>query len=121
MESEAFDFLAELRSSLQALAQPAETQLRLYPDGVVKADELALDFEHWRLCALGRHGCEMSADQRRTLDALDQLLAAMSGVSNAGHWTEDALWTDPAWMQVRELAAQALTAFGWPNPSPLPT
>jgi hypothetical protein len=35
-----------LREAVQALAAPGEVALALVPDGTVKADELALDFDN---------------------------------------------------------------------------
>lgn len=44
-----------LRQQVQLLAAPADVALAFYPDGTVKADELALDFDNF-----GRAGLENS-------------------------------------------------------------
>jgi hypothetical protein len=41
-----------LKHSIQLLASPAEFQLKMLPDFVCKADELALDFDLWREAVL---------------------------------------------------------------------
>jgi len=41
-----------LKHSIQLLACSPETQLKMLPQFVGKAEELALDFDHWREVAL---------------------------------------------------------------------
>jgi hypothetical protein len=111
--------MRELKYSLQALALPAAVQLELYPDGAAKADELALDFDHFQLCVRDNYGGDLSERQRRLLDRLDQELEEMSGAQNASLWTEEALRKAPEWEHIRVLAKEALESFGWEvNPPP---
>ncbi|HYI47731.1 MAG TPA: hypothetical protein VEX35_04625 [Allosphingosinicella sp.] len=109
----------QLQRAVLALAQPPEVQLRLFPDFVCKADELALDFEDG-LYELVGHEDEIDQGQRAAIDALDGLLIGMSGRANASFWTEDALRSHPIWDEIRDAAKAVAEAFGWAiqNPGP---
>lgn len=107
--------------SVQALAAPADVQITLYPDFVVKADELALDFENWYECARSILASGWSESQRAALAALDAKLGEMSrggAEFTADLWLESGLASDPNWQQVRELARAALRLFSWPVERP---
>ena len=103
----------ELRNALKALAAPGPQALALVPDGTVKADELALDYDNFVHAYLGNFRDEISQSQREALLAIDAMLRGMSGRENAGLWTEDAVISHPKWESVRILARDALTALGW--------
>jgi hypothetical protein len=60
-----------MKHSLQALSLPASTQNSLFPEFVVRADELVLDFDHWRVCAVGNYRAEMTDAQLDSLAAID--------------------------------------------------
>ena len=102
-----------LKHSLQALALTAHVQIELFPDFVGKAAELALDYSHWHLCVLGNFADEVTYQQAFVLQVLDSRLEEMSGQANSALWTDAALRNRSEWASVRDLAAQALTAFGW--------
>ena len=107
--------------SVQALAAPAEVQVTLYPDFVVKANELALDFDNWYECARFSLAPEWSESQRTSLAALDAKLDAMSRSGaefTEDLWLESALAADPNWEQVRDLARTAIRLFSWPVECP---
>ncbi|HSI36548.1 MAG TPA: thioredoxin domain-containing protein, partial [Tepidisphaeraceae bacterium] len=108
----------ELKRSLQALAAPADAQLRMFPAGVAKADELALDYNHW-LDVVSGWGFELSEGQQRDLADVDRALETMSGPND--HWSESALQSDPAWANVRDLARRALAAIEHVTDSPEPS
>jgi hypothetical protein len=110
-----------LRETLQALAAPPDVQLARFPDFVVKADELALDFDHALVLVRQDGGAALSAEQHAALSMVDGLLDAMSGAANARLWTERALREGAEWGRVRAAAAAALRAFGWPVEPPPPT
>lgn len=113
MDEEAKNYLRDrFHAQLQALCQPAEAQLRLYPDCCQKVDELAVDFgNHWE-----SYDSNLSADvtsrQRTAIEAIEDLLDAMGG--KAEYWTKAALATSPEWQRVRLAARQALEALDWP-------
>ena len=110
----------DLRSALQALAATPEIQVARFPDFVVVADELALDFDDALL--MFRQGSPtLSPQQTAHLQALDTLLHEMSGAANASLWTLAALNTSPEWVTVRTHARELLVAFGWPLDPPPPT
>src|SRR3954469_23622245 len=112
---------AYLRETLQALAAPPDVQLARFPDFVVKADELALDFDHALTLVRQDGGAALSAGQHAAVGAVDDLLGAMSGAANARLWTERALREGAEWARVRAAAAAALRTFGWPAEPPPPT
>jgi len=103
-----------LQWALQALAQPAEVQLTLFPDFVCKTDELALDFDN----ALGATSDLLNSEQRECLRPIDKVLDEFSGEANASYWSEDALRNNSLWSYVRNMARHALELFGWPNVPP---
>lgn len=112
--------LANLRYSLQLLAAAAPDQIAhfLPPDFAFKADEMALDFEHWATCV--DTYWTLTEEQTAQLTELDAYLASLSGPPNAAFWTDEALVSDPRWEQVRALAQAALTSFQWPREVPPP-
>jgi hypothetical protein len=102
------------------LAQPPEVQLGLFPDFVSKADELALDFADG-LHELVGHEDEITTEQRAAVDAIDALLATMSGDGNASFWTEEGVRSDPKWGEIRTAAKATAAAFGWELRAPAPS
>ena len=106
--------LERLKHSLQHLAIPAPRQVALFPDFVVKTDELVLAFDHWRLCAVGNYGAEMTAAQKEALAAIDEFTKKPDRVV----WEEASLYTHPFWECVRGMAKVALGSFGWPLEEP---
>jgi hypothetical protein len=109
-----------LRWSIQALSQPVEVQLALFPDFTCKADELALNFEDGIYELVGRDA-HVTVDQRGAIDYLDELVTTMSGEHNAEFWTEAALEKHPAWEEIRARARSVAVAFGWPIQPPEPS
>lgn len=108
------DFILDgVRKAVEALAAPGETALATMPEGSVKADELALDFDNFGRAALESLGSEMTEVQRESLRNIDRLLSAMIGGHQADLWTEEAVRTHPKWQDVRDAAGRALTDFGW--------
>jgi len=108
--------LRYLRWSLQALAASPSEQLALFPDAVAKADELVLDFDNCAAVVRGRDDAALSESQIDALAAIDQHLATMSRLASeldADIWSEAALRDDPHWQRTRQLADEALAAFGW--------
>lgn len=102
-----------LKHALQSLAMVAEIQLSLFPEFVLKAEELALTFEHWYLCLRNNDEDKLSEDQKLSLAAIDEYLNQMSGEGKAHLWTEEATESEPEWEKLRELARQALKSFDW--------
>ena len=108
--------LRYLRWSLQALAASPSEQLALFPDAVAKADELVLDFDNCAAVVRERDDASLSDSELEALAAIDRQLAAMSRLASeldADMWSEAALRNDQHWQQTRQLAAEALEAFGW--------
>ena len=106
-----------LKHSVQLLAMPAEIQLNLLPSFVCKADELALEFDHWREVSFHNYRNEFSAEQ---LSAMIELNGKLDWLTANGkhHWTEEAVRMSPEWEDVRHLAAQVLKAFSWTTEIP---
>ena len=113
--------IEQLVHALQALAAPADVQIARFPDFVVRADELALDFDDALRLSLDCPQVELRPAQREALLKVDLHLTTMSGRENAHLWTEAALHERAEWAQVRELAAQALQELGQPRTTPPPT
>lgn len=111
--------LPRTRWAIQALAQPYNVQLSLFPDFTHKPDELALSFEDALYELVGREDL-VSAEQRSAIDHLDDIVSAMSGEENADFWTEDAVRHHPTWEEFRVRAKLVAQAFGWPIESPGP-
>ncbi len=101
--------LEQLIAAVSRLARPAEGQtayLRAFAVGN-SADELALEFDDVRDAALPL----LTVEQRRSVLALDEQLAAMSGLENADVWSHDALITSDSWTHVRAFARNALASL----------
>ena len=111
--------LPRLRAALQALAQPASSQASLFPDFVVVADELALEFDDWfRVATTPELVPELTQPQCAALRAIDEQFARMSDDRDV--WSEEALAGHRDWDEVRSLARQALAEFGWQPELPAP-
>ena len=106
-----------LKHSLQILASSPEVQLRLLPSFVVKADELALEFDHWRIVVLHNYSEDFTSDQLSALTALDAKLVWLTTSGNK-HWTDQAVRESSGWREIRELATGALNKLGWPIETP---
>ncbi len=104
--------------AVQALAQPADVQLTLFPPFVVVADELALDFDNWWKTFESNFGDSCSRQQRQAVVALNQLLDEMSGPEKPELWLGPECLNQPKWTEVRQLAADVLSTFGWPLDAP---
>ena len=92
---------------LQALAQPYEIQVSLFPDFACAADELALEWERVFL------GIKNAGDAiSRELDEIDSKILSISGINNAEFWTDAALQERKEWEDIRDLARTALTKIG---------
>lgn len=114
MDQETWDaVLDRLKESLQALALPADTQLILFPDFVCKADELALDYDHWFRCALSNSDSRLTAEQESHLRAVDSLLDQMTGQADSSLWSDEAVHVRPEWEVARRAAREALAVCGW--------
>lgn len=109
--------LEQLKWSVQALAQPAEVQVTLFPVFVCVADELALDLQNWLLAAKGQNIPLGPAAISRITD-IDQELSALSGKAHEEFWNVHALKNDMRWENIRERARAALAAAGWENAAP---
>ncbi len=105
--------LKQLRLSLQLLASPAQDQLHHFPVSWIDLPfEMADDFGHWARCVSTYW--EVPQEQQTRLTLLDDFLSEMSGSHNAAFWTDEALYADPRWEEVRTMAQAALASFGWP-------
>lgn len=109
--------MQKLMWATQALAQPAEVQVGLFPDFAAPADELALEFdEFYQPFIASDEAGLLLPGQRAALDELDTLLTELSGPD--GPWTREALESADAWVRIRALAARVLAVLNWPNEAP---
>ena len=110
--------LQQFKWSLQALAIAADDQFSLFPDFVLTPDELMLDFGHWFSVA---KRFDFTPRQRDAIQAIDELIDRMS---NGGDLFSEALYADSGlrednlWVELRQLAKDALHEFGWPPDVP---
>ena len=112
----------QLQRTLQALAMAASEQLTLFPDIVVKPDELAFDFEHWDDVIRSNHASELTREQLAALAAIARRFETMARDAaefDAMVWTDAALGASVEWEDIRRLARAALDAFGWTRERPL--
>lgn len=109
--------LSKLKWIIQALAVPAAEQVRLFPDFVNVADELALI---WEEVLDGRElwGSMVSADIVLAVRKLDDKILSISGESNSQIWAEKALYESKHWEEVRALAVVVAEKMNWPINSP---
>jgi hypothetical protein len=104
--------LDNLKWSLQALALPADEQVRLFPSFVWVGDELANEFNQYRERALEQH--QFTPEQLSALGEVDAVLGRMTNENNMDFWElGSALSLYPEWQAVRECARRALQIFGW--------
>lgn len=96
--------------STQALAQQAEIQLTLFPDGADKLDELVTDFEVWCKYVLEHEISELNYPQLQSLKQLDHQLDLLT--QNSSLWNETALRDSKDWEIVRNLACKVLLSLG---------
>lgn len=72
-----------------------------------------MDYSNFLDVALDNFGNEFTEDEQAVLGRIDQVLVEMSGSGRAALWTDEAVCEHPKWMEVRELARQALDLLGW--------
>ena len=106
-----------LRQSLEALALPGERALARMPAGTVRADELALEYDHYFTAYRGNFSADLSASQLSALSTVHGLLGEMSGHANAVLWTEQAVISHERWAEVRNAAKHAIREMGWSVPA----
>jgi hypothetical protein len=113
--------LACTKTALQLLASPADFQVRYYPDFVLVADELALDFDHWRSVFLSNFATELTPEQTLAFAVIDDRFQALSsggGEYNEQFWTDGGLRESSDWVGIRRMATRALSLLGWPLERP---
>lgn len=111
--------LNQLRRSLRSLAAAGSDQPTLFPDDVIPADQLALEFGRCAGVVHDDDQSDLSQEQADAIAALEQKLVTMSrdgAEFDAELWTEAALRTSEHWAEVRTLAQSALEAFGHTEP-----
>jgi hypothetical protein len=106
-----------LKYSLQALAQPAESQHHLLNVWLDPPAELPERFVHAHRRILA-DSFALTKSQIDALDALHSEFRSFSGPRNAEHWRDEALNTSTHWEAVRQLARVCLETFGWPVEQP---
>jgi hypothetical protein len=98
-----------LRDALTVLALPPDEQIRVNGPGCVACD-LLNDFDHARTVALG-NALGMSDEQSGLLDRIDATVRGMEQPDFECFNNE--VLRQPVWRILRELAGEALSAFGW--------
>ena len=109
------------KQHLQVLSLSGEEQLALYPDFVVKADELTLDYDHWHMVLFTNYrnyNFGFSFEQKEAAAKIDDYFSFMTDKKESYLWTDEAVRIDPHWETVREMAKEALALFGWESKVP---
>jgi hypothetical protein len=103
------ELLAQLRSAVGRIAEPAVDQIAYLTDlGVAPlADELALELDDVLGVALADQDL-LETPQREALTRLDDTLKRMSGAENSELWTTTALEHADEWSELRDVARDAL-------------
>lgn len=104
--------------SLQALAQPADVQLSLFPNNVHKSDELMLEYDHSLILVKGEVWPTLSPCQTDALIKIDEKMTDMTKVPDPEYNPEEGLRSDPDWEALRVMAKWALSTFNWPDTPP---
>jgi hypothetical protein len=107
--------------ALQLLACPASVQIQSLPSFVCVTDELALDFNHWQDTLIGNFGSELTRGQIEILTAINENFSHLSRCGSQykeEFWTDDALRNSADWTQIRAMASEALSRFGWREAEP---
>jgi uncharacterized protein Yka (UPF0111/DUF47 family) len=114
-----FDAFQSLSLAVRALAQPASVQLTLFPDFVLKADELALEWEERYDFFLNSEESSMVNQAiLEALQSLDDEIDQMSGEKRQDLWKDEALTNSIEWQRVRSLAKNVLRLAGWSEEPP---
>ena len=101
--------MKSLVAALNALSLSGEQQLAAHEEGSHKPDEIALDFDDTLKFWKSRLWHSLSDEQKDGIDAVDAHLSRMSGAQESDLWTEDAVLNHPRWIELRNLAAKAVT------------
>ncbi len=116
-------FLTALKHAVQALAQPAMIQDKLYPDSLSKGDEMALQFDE-AYEAVDNASIELNATQDAALNELDDYIDKHSPEEEDDDSMDDfwcdatVMYKDPRWEEIRKRADAILVAFEWENAVP---
>lgn len=99
--------------AVQALSQPAEVQLSLFPESVVVADELALEYEEAYNKLMKTWPGTLTPVQRVAVETLEAHVLAMSGPNHLHLWTDEGLFSEQ-WAECRRLSKRVLEVMDWP-------
>jgi hypothetical protein len=102
-------WLPMLRDALAVLALPASDQVQVSGPGCLACD-LLNDFDNARRAVIANMP-GLPKEQRKLLDRIDAAMQAM--VPADFECFNNDVVQRPAWQQLRGLAAEALTQFGW--------
>jgi hypothetical protein len=108
----------ELRAILNAIAAPADVQIELYGDACV-AHALSGRYEYGSGRMLRSRTRKPTAECRKALEDLAARFAMTDNDPAHKCYDEAYIEGSPLWSDVRESAARALRAFGWPQETPL--
>jgi hypothetical protein len=109
-EREADDVLKQLCLSLRLLASDAQTQITHFAgQPVVITDEMALDFDNW--VRIIQTYWDLSEEQNKIINQINAFLDRMSEKSEDSFWTDEALFTDEKWEEVRKFAKEGIAAL----------
>ncbi|AXH62568.1 hypothetical protein ABN306_20915 [Providencia huaxiensis] len=107
--------MEQLEWITRAFMQPSDTQMRLFPDFVNVADQLAVEWE----IALDDINYELlSIEQSSAIKELDDYMLSISGSNNIHFWNNEALSSYIEWENMRALARNVVVSMGWSESPP---
>jgi hypothetical protein len=104
--------LEKLKYCAQAIAQPTQIQVTLFPSFVIIADQLALDWEEATI-AFSRSDITLTMAQRSAMQKLDDYMGSVSGPDFPHVWIDEGWYATEEWKMMRELATQFLLEMNW--------
>ena len=108
--------MEQLEWVTRAFMQPSDTQMRIFPDFVNVADQLAVEWE----IALDDINYELlSIEQSSMIKEFDDYMLSISGPSNVRFWDNEALSSSTEWENMRILARKIVVSMGWLETPPL--
>jgi hypothetical protein len=104
----------QLQWATQALSQPPDVQLSLYPDFTNKPYELLSDFDNWYQATRWRKSLPISDIQGAELKKIFEFSQNIPEEL----LSEEAVKNDTTWAELRKKAGYVLTLFGWKSEPP---
>jgi hypothetical protein len=107
----------QLKEALYNLSCSPKDQIEWLKTNSLPVDELVLLFDDTYLPVKSQNILNYSL--LKNLEELDITLGKMSGQQNKNIWSEESLYSNSMWGEIRILSQQALQDHSWPSESSL--